>query len=170
MTNGKRSSAAPASSRRTYRPAVGPRLGRLLAVVFALFALMAVNAVYLISVTIAGVRFQNWFYLVMFTAHLVLGLLLVLPVVIFGVLHIRNARNRPNRRAIRAGYALFATALVVLATGFVLMRVDVAGIRLEVLEHRPGQPHGIPEAAPCPERDGVFQSAPEVRPSDAGTQ
>ena len=98
----------------------------------ALFALLVVNSVYLVSVTMAGVQFQNWFYLVMFLLHLVLGLALVLPVVLFGLFHFRNARHRPNRRAIRAGYALFTTALIVLGTGFILMRLDVLGIRLEV--------------------------------------
>ena len=34
----------------------------------------------------------------MFLWHLVLGLLIVLPVVIFGIAHIYNAYNRPNRR------------------------------------------------------------------------
>ena len=48
---------------------------------------------------------------------LVLGLAAALPVVIFGMLHIRNARNRPNRRAVRAGYALF-TASLILAVSF----------------------------------------------------
>ncbi|MGD8377050.1 MAG: multiheme c-type cytochrome [Acidobacteriota bacterium] len=118
--------------RQRYVPVVGPRLHRLLAVVLGLFAVLVVNAVYLASVTIAGPRYQNWFYLVMFGLHLVLGLLLVVPVVAFGAIHIRNARNRPNRRAIRAGYALFTVALLLLVTGIVLMRVDVAGLRLEV--------------------------------------
>ena len=44
--------------RRRYVPVIGPRLNRLLAVVFATFALMTVNAVYLVSVTVAGVT--NW--------------------------------------------------------------------------------------------------------------
>ncbi|MHC5002705.1 MAG: multiheme c-type cytochrome, partial [Planctomycetota bacterium] len=117
---------------RRYVPAVGPRLRRLLAVVLGLFAVMAVNSVYLVAVTVAGTRFQGYFYQWMFLGHLLLGLAITAPVVVFGVLHSRNARRRPNRRAIRAGYALFAAALALLATGFVLLRLDVAGIRLEV--------------------------------------
>ncbi|MHC4992321.1 MAG: multiheme c-type cytochrome, partial [Planctomycetota bacterium] len=100
--------------------------------VFALFAVLAVNSVYLVSVTIAGARFQNYFYQWMFLVHLALGLAIVLPVVIFGIVHICNARHRPNRRAIRAGFALFATALCLLLTGFVLLRLDAFGVRLEV--------------------------------------
>ncbi len=54
-----------------------------------------------------------------------MGLLLVLPVVIFGLVHIKNAHDRPNRRAVKVGYLLFATSLVVLVTGVLLTRVDI---------------------------------------------
>ena len=37
--------------------------------------------------------------------------IIILPVLIFGIAHIRNAYNRPNRRAVRVGYGLFAAAL-----------------------------------------------------------
>ncbi len=117
---------------RRYVPVVGPKLKRLLAVVFGLFALLVVNSAYLLAVTIAGVQYQNWFYLNMFLVHLALGLLIIVPVIAFGFLHIKNAWTRPNRRAIRAGMALFITANVVLITGLVLMRVDVLGLRLEL--------------------------------------
>jgi hypothetical protein len=100
--------------------------------VFALFALLVVNSVYLVVITVAGVQFQNYFYQWMFLLHLLLGLAIVLPVVLFGAFHIKNARHRPNRRAVRAGYALFVTALILLVTGFVLVRLDVFGVRLEV--------------------------------------
>ena len=118
----------PPSTRRKYVPAVGPRLSKLLFVVFGLFALLAVNSVYLVAVRVlegtSGKAYQNWFYLVMFLFHLVLGLLIVVPVVVFGVLHIRNAWNRPNRRAVRVGVGLFVTALVLLASGIVLTRIE----------------------------------------------
>jgi hypothetical protein len=114
--------------RRLYVPAVGPRLRKVLAVVFGLFALLSVNSVYLVAVRVleasTGRTYQNWFYIVMFLVHLVLGIAIVAPVVVFGILHLRNARNRPNRRAVRVGYALFATALVLLASGIVLTRIE----------------------------------------------
>ena len=114
--------------RRRYVPVVGPRLKKLLAVVFGLFAVLGVNSIYLLSVraleAATGRTYQDWFYLVMFLLHLVLGLAIVLPVVVFGILHLRNARHRPNRRAVRVGYALFTTALVLLASGFVLTRIE----------------------------------------------
>lgn len=120
--------------RKKYVPVVGPKLKRLLAVIFAGFALMMVDSVYLVSVTIAGVQYQNWFYMIMFLIHLIMGLLLIGPVVVFGLLHIRNARNRPNKRAKRAGYALLTASILVFITGIVLMRIDVFGIRLELNE------------------------------------
>jgi hypothetical protein len=55
-------SAAPATRR--YVPAVGPGLRRLLSLVFALFALLTVNAFYLVGVTLlewaTGETYQNW--------------------------------------------------------------------------------------------------------------
>lgn len=123
--------SAPPKKKRYVR-VVGPRLKRLLAVVFGLFAVLVVDSVYLVSVTVAGVQYQNWFYLILFGLHLVLGVAIILPVIVFGAVHIRNARNRPNKRAIRVGYALFVTALILFASGIVLTRVDLFGYRLEV--------------------------------------
>ena len=65
------------------------------------------------------------FYQVMFGLHLILGFLLVVPMVVFGCVHIVNARNRPNRRAVRVGYALFAASIAVLITGIALPRIDL---------------------------------------------
>ncbi|MEL7059861.1 MAG: tetratricopeptide repeat protein [Acidobacteriota bacterium] len=118
----------PAPPKRRYRKAVGPRLAKLLAVVFALFALLAVNSSYLIGVsileTVTGETYQNWFYLNMFLVHLVLGIAIVVPVIVFGIVHWRNTHDRRNRRAVKVGYALFAAALVLLASGVVLTRLD----------------------------------------------
>ena len=118
----------PKKRRPKYRAPVGPRLKKLLAVVFGLFAVLAVNSVYLAGVSVlerfTGETFQNWFYMNMFLVHLFLGVLIVLPVVVFGVIHIRNSYNRPNRRAVRAGYALFVSALLLLASGIVLTRLE----------------------------------------------
>lgn len=118
----------PAPPRRRYVPAVGPRLKVLLAIVFGLFAVLGVNSAYLSSVTLlewsTGLTYQNYFYQYMFLLHLALGVLFILPVIIFGVAHICNAYNRPNRRAVRAGLALFTTCLILLASGVVLTRLE----------------------------------------------
>lgn len=112
--------------RRRYVPAVGPRLKKLLYALLAAFTLLTVNATYLGTITfsewLSGETFQNYFYQYMFLAHLVLGLLIILPVIIYGAIHIKNAHNRPNRRAVRVGYALFVVALVLLVSGLVLTR------------------------------------------------
>ncbi len=93
--------------RRKYVRAVGPRLRLLLSVVFALFALLGANSVYLSSITFLewwrGLTYQNYFYMVMFGVHLVLGLLIVIPVIVFGCIHIREFPRpaEPPRRARR---------------------------------------------------------------------
>ncbi len=117
--------ATPKPRRRPV-PVVGPRLKKLLLFVFGLFALLAINAFYLGGVTFlewrSGETFQGYFYQLMFLGHLVLGLLILAPVIVYGAVHIHNAYDRPNRRAVKAGYALFAVALVLLASGLVLTR------------------------------------------------
>jgi hypothetical protein len=103
-----------------------PALRRLLAVVLLLAGLLAINSVYLVSVTLAewaGDRgLQNAFYLDLFLAHLVLGLLLLVPALLFGALHFRRARRRPNRYAIRAGLGLYLAMVALFASGLALTR------------------------------------------------
>lgn len=111
-----------------YVRAVGPRLRKLLLVVFALVALLGANSAYLAGITALewaqGETYQNYFYQYMFLAHLALGLLLIVPFVVFGVVHLVNSRNRRNRRAVRVGYALFVVSILVLVSGLMLMRVS----------------------------------------------
>ncbi|MEM9304357.1 MAG: hypothetical protein AAGE01_19760, partial [Pseudomonadota bacterium] len=115
-----------AAPRRRPVPVVGPRLRRVLYVVLVGFALISVNGAYLGGVSLlewtTGETYQDYFYQLMFLGHLVLGVLLILPVLIYGAVHMRNAWDRPNRRAVKVGYALFGVALAVLATGLVLTR------------------------------------------------
>lgn len=107
-------------------PVIGHGLRRLLGLVFLLFALLVVNSTYLAAITLleqfTGEVHQDYFYLSMFLVHLVLGLVLVLPFLVFGVLHLRRAVHRPNRYAIRAGAALFITGSLVLLSGVLLTR------------------------------------------------
>jgi Cytochrome c554 and c-prime len=125
-----------ASPRPRFVPVVGPRLKIVLAIVFGLFAVLGVNSAYLGLITFmewrTGAEYQNYFYLVMFAAHIVLGLLITVPVILFGVFHARNANNRPNQWAKRVGWALFIVAIVLLATGFALTRLDVAGLTIDI--------------------------------------
>ena len=109
----------------------------MLALVFVLFGLLAVNSLYLVSVTVtewlSGDLYQDYFYQLMFLGHLVLGLLILLPAVVFGALHMRNALPRPNYRAVRAGLALYTTALLLLVSGLVLVRFDFFSIKDPVM-------------------------------------
>lgn len=121
-----------------YVPAVSSRLRKLLYLVLALFTALALNGMYLAGVTFAewlsGDTLQNYFYQYMFLAHLGLGLLLVVPVVVFGIVHIYNAHGRPNRRAVQVGYALYSTALCLLVTGVILTRVEgIVDVRSELV-------------------------------------
>ncbi|MEM9593862.1 MAG: multiheme c-type cytochrome [Acidobacteriota bacterium] len=124
----KPQSPSPAAPKRRYRDAIGPRLQKVLFVVFGLFALIAINSTYLVGVSIleaaTGKTYQNWFYMNMFLVHLVLGLLIIVPVIVFGIAHMRNTYNRRNRRAVKVGYALFVTALILLGSGIVLTRLE----------------------------------------------
>lgn len=107
-------------------PVISRHLRHLLGLVFFIFGLLAINSLYLGSISlweyVRDVSLQNGFYLSMFLLHLALGLLLILPFLIFGILHLRRARYRPNRYAVRAGLGLFSAGLVVLLSGLVLTR------------------------------------------------
>lgn len=117
----------PTPSKRKYVPAIGPKLKKLLYVLFALLALLGANSLYLATITFLewqrGETYQNYFYMSMFLGHIGLGLLFLVPFLIFGFIHLFTARKRKNKRAIRVGYALFSVSLVVLATGLLLIRV-----------------------------------------------
>ena len=112
---------------RVYVPAVGPKLRRVLIGVLVLVSLLGANSAYLLSITglewFTGQTYQNYFYQVMFLFHLALGLLLLAPFLAFGLIHLFTARNRRNKRAVRVGYALFITSIVVLVSGLALMRI-----------------------------------------------
>ena len=113
--------------------AVGPRLRGLLYVILGLVAVTGANSVYLAGITFlewvsrrwgTGVAYQDHFYLSMFTLHLAIGLLLIVPFLVFGVLHMLAAWRRRNRQAVRIGYALFVVGILLLVTGLLLVRIE----------------------------------------------
>ena len=129
-TSGGDSSQQPppnVSNKKTPIRPVTPRLRVVLYVVLTLFGVLAANGMYLTSITwlqeFTGEVYETHFYQLMFLMHLGLGLLLILPVVVFGFLHMWRSRNRRNRRAVKIGYALLAVALTILVSGLLLMRV-----------------------------------------------
>jgi len=100
-----------------------------------MIAVMGANSIYLASVTAleawTGRKYQDYFYQQAFLGHIVLGLTLILPFLVFVILHLRSSRHRPNRRAIRVGYALAAICLLVLISGLMLMRISGLELRSE---------------------------------------
>ncbi|MEE2680946.1 MAG: multiheme c-type cytochrome [Planctomycetota bacterium] len=114
---------------RTSSPrAVTPRLRRILRWVLLGFGLMVIDSLYLL-----GVRFLDWLEsggsdtllsIWAFLLHVILGLILVIPVIVYGIGHMRRARRSPNRNARRVGYVLFLAALVLLVSGVLLLRID----------------------------------------------
>ncbi|MBI2948920.1 MAG: tetratricopeptide repeat protein [Verrucomicrobia bacterium] len=123
----------PPAPRKKYVRAVGPRLRVLLFFVFGLVAILGANSAYLLSITVlewaTKLSYQNYFYQYMFLAHLVLGLVLIVPFLIFAIGHIKNSYHRPNRRAVRVGLGLFAVSLVLLFSGVALTRLDFFEIK-----------------------------------------
>jgi tetratricopeptide (TPR) repeat protein len=122
----------PSPPKKKYVRAVGPRLRILLYAIFGLVAVLGANSAYLIAIKVlekaTGNVYQNYFYQMMFLGHLVLGLLLLLPFIIFGIGHIKNSYNRPNRRAVTVGYGLFVVSLILLFSGLAL--VQAGGFKL----------------------------------------
>ena len=114
--------------RRRVKKAVTPRLRILLVAVLGLFAVLSIDAVYMAAITLAeqitGEVYQNYFYQLMFLLHLVLGLGLVIPALVFVAVHLSRTWRRPNRNAVRAGYGLLATMLVLVFAGLVLVRIE----------------------------------------------
>ena len=99
---------------------------KLLLAVLGLFALLVVNSSYLGAVTfrqwLSGLNLEDRVYQAMFLGHLVLGVAIIAPVLIYGVMHLRRAIHRPNRLAVRLGLVLFGCVIVLLVTGIALTR------------------------------------------------
>ena len=108
------------------RPVVGPGMRKLLIAVLVLFAVLVVNSVYLAAITwqqwYRGESLEGPFYQTMFLAHLALGLVIAVPAVVYGIMHLRRAIHRPNRLAVRLGLVLFACVIVLLVSGLALTR------------------------------------------------
>ncbi|MDA1007490.1 MAG: multiheme c-type cytochrome [Planctomycetota bacterium] len=117
---------------------MSPLLKRVYAFIAVLFALLLVNSIYLVGTTLTEKavdrNVEDGLYLWMFFGHLVLGIIITVPVVAFGCAHLRTAWSHPNHRARTFGLMLFASSIVLLATGFVLTRVDIGTLRLGAID------------------------------------
>ena len=78
------------------------RLRILLLAVLGLFAVLSIDALYLAAITLAehlsGEVYQNYFYQLMFLLHLVLGLGLIVPALVFAGVHLARTWRRPRKR------------------------------------------------------------------------
>ncbi len=123
----------PPRRRRRFKRAVGPKLRILLWFVFGSFAVLAANSAYLASISFLewfrGEAYQNYFFQYMFLGHLVLGLLVIVPFIIFAAIHLRNTYNRPNRKPVRIGLVLLAVSILLLLSGIALTRLDFFEIK-----------------------------------------
>ena len=95
------------------RKAIGPKLRIVFWLCLGFLALLIPNSAFMGAITYLqwnnpGETYQDQFYTWMFLAHLGLGILLVVPFLIFGLVHMVNTWRRKNYRAVRVGYALFA--------------------------------------------------------------
>ena len=130
MSQPTRDNAPGKPPRKKYVKAIGPKLRLLFNGVMVLVAALASNSLYLAGITFlqwinSGEVYENYFYQLMFLAHLVLGLALIIPYLVFGIIHMKNSANRPNRQAVLVGYALFAAGVIVLVSGIALTRIDI---------------------------------------------
>lgn len=111
--------------KKPYRKSIGPKLRVLYVFVLLITALLGANSLYLLGVKglgmMADAAYQDQFWLWMIVLHVVLGVLVVAPFIIFGVIHWQNTKDRKNRRAVNIGYALFFICNAVLITGFLLL-------------------------------------------------
>ena len=128
MSESPSSPAVANAPKKIVRKAIGPKLRIVFNIVLTLLAVIGANSAYL-----AGITFMQWwtkqtyedyFYECMFLIHIVVGLLIVVPFIVFGLIHMRNTKDRKIRRTVMIGYALFAVCILVLMSGFLLMRIE----------------------------------------------
>jgi tetratricopeptide (TPR) repeat protein len=112
-----------------YVPALGPKMKALLFVIFTFVALLGASGVYLAAITLL-----NWYkdpqtYTTPFTfwafiLHTGVGLVFLLPFIVFGCYHLSTARKRPNRVAVRLGVLVFLCGLLVSVSGVALIQLE----------------------------------------------
>ncbi|MBJ40433.1 MAG: hypothetical protein CMD83_18595 [Gammaproteobacteria bacterium] len=113
-------------SQRKYQEVVTPGLRRLLVAILLLSAVLTVDSAYLGLITLltwlGEPDLQGLLYQYAFLAHLVLGVVLIVPALIYSGLHLARAWKRPNRLAVRLGIGLFVVMLALFVSGILLTR------------------------------------------------
>jgi tetratricopeptide (TPR) repeat protein len=92
------------------------------------FIFLAIGGIYLSLITFSewfsGKILQGYFYQWVFLSHLLVGLVISLPLVYFIVDHFRRGYRRSNRNAVYVGIYLAISALLIIVTGVLLIRLD----------------------------------------------
>lgn len=113
---------------RPYEPAVSPRLKILLFYTFASVAVLGATGAYLVAIRLLEWAkrntYTNQFTLWMFLVHVVVGVILVAPFLLFGFSHYATARHRKNRLAVKLGLTLFVIGIMVGLSGLVLIQLE----------------------------------------------
>lgn len=119
---------APPTNKKIVRKAIGPRLRIIFNIMLVLLALIGANSAYLLGVKAmewwTSQTYQDYFYICMFLMHIVVGVMVVVPFLVFGIIHMRNTKDRKTRRTVNIGYALFGICIVILLSGFALVRIE----------------------------------------------
>ena len=114
------------NEQRSQTTVVTPRMRVLLRIVLAVVAVLIINSIYLVSISVLqwwnDEPLENAFYQSMFLVHLLLGIGVLLPALVFIGLHLRRAYGRPNRIAVRLGLTTFLSVLAVFVSGIALTR------------------------------------------------
>src|SRR5687767_11378105 len=125
---------APRRQRFVYVPALGPGLRAMLFVIFGGVALLGATGAYLLAIRVAEwVRLEfldirgtlhTEFSLWMVLVHILAGLVLIVPFLIFGCTHLVTAWHRTNRVAVRLGVIVLILGIGVCATGVLLVQLE----------------------------------------------
>jgi tetratricopeptide (TPR) repeat protein len=117
-----------ARKRAPYEPAVSPSLKIVLLVLFLCMALLGVTGIYLLALrvfeAISSQTYVKQFTFWMLLGHIVVGVVVTLPFLCFGVAHWWTARRRPNRYAVKLGLGLFSVGMVVAVSGLALIQLS----------------------------------------------
>lgn len=111
-----------------YEPAVGPRLKVILFFIFACVALLGATGVYLLAISLLErlrkLTITNQFTIGMLIAHIFVGVVLVVPFLAFGIIHLATARKRKNKLAVKLGISLFIMGILAALTGVALIQLS----------------------------------------------
>jgi len=112
------------------RPPVAPLAPWMLwLMLVTAFALLAVSGLYLGIVTLLewslDRELQDYLYQLIFIAHLAVGVLVVVPLLCFAVMHVKRAWPRRNPAARTLGMAILLVSLLLLLTGLLVSRFGI---------------------------------------------